>query len=128
MNVIRSVVLVAVGLTGALVPQMPSQASELVKLGRLIVTGKRAPAAPVVDDAKVVAPRAVSESPERPVAAARAVEPAADAREPIQVVQSERPAADANSKTGLERGGSVSSAGGERSEPFFSLKSLLRAV
>lgn len=140
MNFIRPVLLVAVALAGMLVPQVPTQASELVKLGRLIVTGKRAPVAPPADEPKAAAvaarPVVTADAADRSANAPRATDAAAEAREvrdvrePAQAGPAERNGTEpAAPKPGLERGGSVSSAGAERSsEPFFSLKSLLRAI
>jgi len=140
MNLIRPVLLVAVALAGALVPQVPSQASELVKLGRLIVTGKRAPVAPQAEEPKasaVVRPVVAADAAERNANAPRATEAAAEARDLREVrdaapAPADRGAADTSpAKPGLERGGSVSSsgAGAERSsESLFSFKSWLRAI
>lgn len=141
MNVIRRALVVAVVLAGALVPQVPLQASELVKLGRLIVTGKRAPVPAATEEPKLLTARPLAEPAERPVAAVRGPEAAADAREArdardvresANVVQTERAGTEPSGKPPLERGGSGSvsgagaGAGSERSESFFSFKSVLR--
>ncbi len=137
--------LLSVTVVGAsLVPQVPSQASELVKLGRLLVTGKRAPVAPAApapvaaasgDEVKAPVPalRPVAEAGDRGTTASRAAEAVQDARDssptPVAV---DRPAMEPK---GLERGGMgggagvSSSASGERSALWsFSLSGLLRGV
>jgi hypothetical protein len=129
--------------SASLVPQVPSQASELVKLGRLLVTGKRAPAAPAPvtvvtsDDAKAAVPvvRPVADAGDRSAAGSRSADVVQEARESgATPVAGERPAMEPKA---LDRGGVSSGAGGgagvsstgERASLIgFSLRGLLRGV
>lgn len=130
--------------SASLVPQVPSQASELVKLGRLLVTGKRAPVTPAPvavvtsDDAKAAVPvaRPVADAGDRSAAASsRSADVVQEARESgATPVAGERPAMEPKA---LDRGGVSSGAGGgagvsstgERASLIgFSLRGLLRGV
>ena len=135
MKLLRPLIMFAAAATFSLAPQMPSQASELVKLGRLIVTGKRTISPVPVDEAKPGAPlvRPSAEPAERPTTNARAPEPDPAA---ANVLPTDRPAVEHNGKAGLDRGGAGGGAGvssvtgdrGERTEPLFTLRGLLRAL
>jgi len=129
--------------SASLIPQVPSQASELVKLGRLLVTGKRAPAAPLpaaalADDVKPAAApvlRPSADAGERSAAGARAPEVVQEAREgAASPAATERPAMEPKAldrggvSGGLSGGASVSSAGERSSFWTFSLGGLLRGV
>lgn len=140
MKALRFLLLSLTVVSASLVPQVPSQASELVKLGRLLVTGKRAPAAPVVpptvvsDEAKPAAPvaRPNAETSERSSAAPRATEVMQEAREgSASPSAAERPSTlepKSLDRGSVGGGGSVSSSGERAGLIGFSLRSWLRGV
>ncbi len=131
MNSPRSVLLSLTLVAGCLLPTVPSNASELVKLGRLLVTGKRAPTpaplpvAPALaaDEAKPAKPTA--DGGDRPVLSSgrHADALSNDARESTGNEAADRPAAERKT---LDRGqiGASWSGGSERSNAWFSVGSL----
>ncbi len=140
MKALRFLLLSLTVVSASLVPQVPSQASELVKLGRLLVTGKRAPVAPVpptvvseeLKPAAAPAIRPSVESAERSSTAPRAQEVLQEAREGTGTPSAtDRPAAmepkslDRGSVSG---GGSVSASSERGPLIGFSLRNLLRGV
>lgn len=141
MKPLRFLLLSLTVVSASLVPQVPSQASELVKLGRLLVTGKRASAVPVVpptvvsDEGKpgaTPAARPSADTAERTSAAPRAPEVVQEAREGTGAAAASTDRPTAMEPKALDRGsvggGSVLSSG-ERSSWFsFSLRSWLRGV
>jgi hypothetical protein len=144
MKPLRFLVLSLAVVSASLVPQMPSQASELVKLGRLLVTGKRAPATPVPaavspavtsvsaaaqDEAKSTAPLARVDG-DRAATGSKTVESVQEAREGQAAAGVDRPVAEPK---GLERGGVSGGAGvssdSDRGAWFnVSLRGLLRGI
>jgi hypothetical protein len=143
MKPLRFLVLSLAVVSASLVPQMPSQASELVKLGRLLVTGKRAPATPVPaavspavtsvsaaaqDEAKSTAP--LARDGDRAATGSKTVESVQEAREGQAAAGVDRPVAEPK---GLERGGVSGGAGvssdSDRGAWFnVSLRGLLRGI